>query len=100
MEVAQEHAPNLGDVSDREEEESPIEDKEPTKETMEIRLLRPVLGASSRPRIEVPAYDGSLNAEELVDWIGTMDKYFEYEEVDEEKRVKLVVTKLRGHGAL
>jgi hypothetical protein len=26
-----------------------------------------------------------------------MDKYFEYEEVDEEKKLKFVVTILRGH---
>ena len=29
-----------------------------------------------------------------------MDKYFDYEDVDEERRVRHVVTKLKGHVAL
>ena len=29
-----------------------------------------------------------------------MDKYFDYEDVDEEKRVRHVVTKLKGHATL
>ena len=44
----------------------------------------------------MPTYDGNFNAEELSDWMKTLDKYFDYEEVDEEIMVKFVVTKLRG----
>ena len=29
-----------------------------------------------------------------------MDEYFEYEEIDENKRVKFAVTRLKGHAAL
>jgi len=29
-----------------------------------------------------------------------MDKYFEYEEIKKDKRVKFVVTRLKGHAAL
>ena len=29
-----------------------------------------------------------------------MDKYFEYEEIDENKRVKFAVTRLKGHAEL
>ena len=45
----------------------------------------------------MPAYDGSLNVEKLIEWINTLDKYFNYEEVDEAKKVNFVVTKLREH---
>lgn len=55
---------------------------------------------SSRPQSEVPTYDGSLNVEELIDWINTLDKYFDYEGVYEAKKVKFVVTKLRGHALI
>lgn len=41
-------------------------------------------------------YDGSLHVEELINWINTLDKYFDYQEVDEVKKVKFAVTKLRG----
>jgi hypothetical protein len=39
----------------------------------------------------VPMYEGNLNVEELMDWINAMDTNFDYEEVDEEKRVKCAV---------
>ena len=45
-------------------------------------------------------YDGNLSAEGLIDWIGEIDRYFDYEEVEEDKKVKLVVTRLKGHAAL
>jgi hypothetical protein len=56
------------------------------------------LGA--RAKIEVPMYEGNLDVEELLDWIQSMDKYFDYEDVDEEKRVRHVVTRLKGHATL
>jgi hypothetical protein len=45
-------------------------------------------------------YEVNLDVEELLDWVSAMDKYFNYEDVDEEKRVRHVVTKLKGHAAL
>jgi hypothetical protein len=45
-------------------------------------------------------YEVNLDVEELLDWVRAMDKYFDYEDVDEEKRVRHVVTKLKGHATL
>ena len=45
-------------------------------------------------------YNGSLNPEELVEWINDMEKFFEYEEMNDEKKVKFAVTKLKGHASL
>jgi hypothetical protein len=45
-------------------------------------------------------YEGNLDVEEFLDWIRSMDKHFNYEYVDEEKRVKHVVTRLKGHASL
>ena len=45
-------------------------------------------------------YEGNLDVEELLDWIRSMDKYFNYEDVDEEKRVRHVVTRLKGYVGL
>ena len=36
----------------------------------------------------------------MINGISDLDKYFEYDEVDEENKVKFVVTKLQGHVAL
>ena len=41
---------------------------------------------------------GSLNPEELIDWINQLEEYFEYEDIDDPSRVKFVKVKLKGHG--
>jgi hypothetical protein len=45
-------------------------------------------------------YEGNLDVEELLDWIRDLDKYFDYEEIDDENKVKHVVTRLKGHATL
>ena len=52
------------------------------------------------PRLEFPTYDGSFIAEHLIEWISELDKYFEYDEIEEDKRFRLVVTRLKGHASL
>lgn len=42
-------------------------------------------------------YDGTLNGQELIEWINTLDMYFDHEEVDKSKKVKFSMTKPRGH---
>jgi hypothetical protein len=99
MEVAQRRAPNVGDIRDVESEE--VEFEEATREDVsEECLLREVVRLGARAKIEVPMYEGNLDAEELLDWIRSMDNTFEYEEVEEEKKVKHVVNKLKGHATL
>lgn len=70
------------------------EDNETTKF---IKMLEKVGG---KPKVEIPMYEGSLNTEELMDWMRSLDQYFDYEEVDERKMVKFAVTRLRGHVAI
>jgi len=62
--------------------------------------LRLVTKVGAKPNMEVAMYEGKLNVDELFDWINAMEKYFEYEEVDKEKKVKHVVTRLKGHATL
>ena len=63
-------------------------------------MLKQVLGSTSRPRPDLSNYNGSLNPEKLIDWINDMEKFFEYEEMNDEKKVKFAVTKLKGHASL
>ena len=65
--------------------------------TKVIKMLAKVGG---KTKVEIPMYEGSLNAEEVMDWIRSLDKYFDYEEVDEKKMVKFAVTRLRGHSTI
>ena len=88
-----------GDVSEV-ESKSEVEGEERTEEDIGMKILKAVIGASSKPRIEIAAYDGGLNPEELVDWINSMDKNFNFAEIPEDKKVKFAVTRLKGHAFL
>jgi hypothetical protein len=59
-----------------------------------------VFKLGARAKIDIPMYEGNLDAEELLDWIRSMEKYFDYEDVEEDKKVKHVVTRLKGHATL
>jgi hypothetical protein len=56
--------------------------------------------AGGRPKVEVPMYEGNLNVEELMDWISAMDKYFDFEEIEDKKKVRFAVTKLKRHASI
>jgi hypothetical protein len=99
MEAAQRRELDVGDVSDAESED--IEVEEVAREHVaEECLLREIVRLGARAKIEVPMYEGNLDAEELLDWIRSMDKYFDYGNVNGEKRVRHVVTRLKGHATL
>ena len=38
-----------------------------------------MMKASNRSRFEVPMYEGNLNVEEIMDWINSLNKYFDFE---------------------
>ena len=82
------------------EENEYAEEVEPQGDVNLVIFLKSVLATSSRPWSEVPRYDRSLNVEELIDWINTLNKYFNYEEVHEAKKVNFVATKQRGHASI
>ena len=83
---------HISDPSEVPEEEEAV--------TTEFRLLREVLGSSFRPKPELSIYNGSLKDENLIDWTSEMENYFEYEDIDENKKVKFAVTRLKGHATL
>ena len=87
-----------GDVS--EPKIASTEEEEHIAITPEMIFLKLVLKSSSKLRPEIPIYQEILNPEELIDQINDMKKLFNYEEMEEEKKVKFVVTKLKGHETL
>jgi hypothetical protein len=50
--------------------------------------------------MDIPMYEGKLDVEELLDCFRALDKYFNYEDVEEDKKVKHVITRLKGHATL
>ena len=53
-----------------------------------------------RPKPEVPTYQGGFDMNKHLDQINKMDKFFDYDETNEERKVKFVVTRLKGHASL
>jgi hypothetical protein len=63
-------------------------------------LFRDVARIGARAKMEIPMYEGNLDVEEILDWIRALDKYFDYEDVKEDKKVKHAITRLKGHASL
>jgi hypothetical protein len=101
METAQRRGVGAGDLSDSEVEEEAGHEEEVTAEDASTeRLIKAIARMSSKTKMDIPVYEGSLDAEELLDWIRALDTYFDYEDIEEDKKVRHAVTKLKGHAAL
>jgi hypothetical protein len=54
----------------------------------------------TKAKMDIPVYKVNIDVEELLDWIRALKTYFDYEDVEEDKKVMHVVTRLKGHAAL
>jgi hypothetical protein len=103
MEATQRRAIDDGDISDAERKEAVgqnVVGEVAGEDVAEERLLRAISRLGGRAKIEVAMYEGNLDAKELLDWIRSMDKYLDYEDIDEERRVRHAVTRLKVHATL
>ena len=50
--------------------------------------------------MEVSKFLGTLNPEDLIDWIGELEDYFELKDIEGPLRVRMAQTKLKGHATL
>ena len=64
------------------------------------RLLRVLSRENSKPNVEFVSYDGKLDTNVVLDWISDMEKFFEYENTLDNRKVKIAVTRLKGHALL
>jgi hypothetical protein len=98
MEVMETTKKRKLDTRDVNESEDTITSEEYGEEEKILeKLIRIVTKVSARLKPEVPMYEGNPNVEEFIYWINSLDKYFDYEDVDEEKNVKNAVTRIKGH---
>jgi hypothetical protein len=101
METTQRCTVSVGDLSDSESEiEAEREEEVTAEDASNKRLIRAIARMGARAKMDIPVYDRNLDAEELLDWIRALDKYFNYEDVKEDKKFKHVVTILKGYAAL
>jgi hypothetical protein len=101
METTQRCTISVGDLSDSESEiEVEHEEEFIVEDATNERLIRAIARMGVREKMEIPVYEGNLDAEDLLDWIRALDTYFDYEDIEEDKKVKHAVTRLKGHAAL
>jgi hypothetical protein len=100
METTQRCTVNVGHISKDERENEDENEEIAVEDVVEECLFKAVARIGARAKMDIPMYEGNLDVEELLDWIRTLDKYFNYEDVEEDKKFKHVVTRLKGNVAL
>ena len=102
MEIRQRHTTDVGDISESKNEydaghgEEEVTSADATNE----HFLKVVARMGAKVKMDIPVYEGNLDVEELLDWIRALDTYFDYEDIEEDKKVRHAVTRLKGHAAL
>lgn len=51
-------------------------------------------------KVEIPEFEGQLNPDDFVEWMNTVERVFEYKDVPDDKKVKLVALKLRRYASI
>jgi hypothetical protein len=94
METSQRRKDDVGDISESEDEDDAGHGEEeiPAEDAASERLLKAVARMSAKVKMDIPVYKGNLDVEELLDWIRALDTYFDYEDVEEDKKVRHAVT--------
>jgi hypothetical protein len=102
IETTQKQIVDTGDASEFENKnEARLEEEEVVVEdAAEERLFRAISRIGVRAKMDILMYEGNLDIEEILDWFRALDKYFDYEDIEEDKKLKHVVTILKGHVAL
>ena len=99
VENSQRRGTHLDDVSD-DEANVPNPNPEPKEDCDEARLMRVLSRANAKLAIEVTPYDGKLDINVVLDWISNIEKFFDYENTPNNRKVNIAFTKLKGHASL
>ncbi|XP_074305665.1 uncharacterized protein LOC141640886 [Silene latifolia] len=51
-------------------------------------------------KVEIPDFHGSLNPEDLLDWLRSVERVFEFKNYDDRKAFKVAILKLKGYASL
>ncbi|XP_058184843.1 uncharacterized protein LOC131302299 [Rhododendron vialii] len=103
--VAFQQPPLNTHFTEEEEERSAAEDEENpfARDLARRRDRRPTDTGSHRweagLKIDLPEFHGTLQPEEFLDWLFSIEEILEFKEVPENKRVPLVATRFRGRAA-
>ena len=82
---------------DEEEEGEPEEEEEDPKEVRMAKLAKATRNEDRRVRTDLPTYGGKMDDEELIDWFGAIENFFECEGIEDKDKVKIAKSRLKGH---
>jgi len=51
-------------------------------------------------RVEIPEFEGKLDADEFLEWLHIVVRIFEYKEVPEDNKAKLIALRMRKYASL
>jgi len=51
-------------------------------------------------KVDIPEFEGHLDSDLFLDWLWMVERVFDYKDVSEEKKVKLVALKLRKYASI
>ena len=88
FEVARSHVEDRVDCMER-----PMEDKVGWLDRFGAQL-------KLKHKMDVSNFLGTLNPEDMIDWIGELEDYFELEDIGDLLRLRLAQTKLKGNASL
>lgn len=58
------------------------EEVRPSRQSVDEAVGQAIRGSRGKAKVEAPCFGGSLNLKDLLDWIGYLEKYFEWEEIE------------------
>jgi hypothetical protein len=101
METVQRCTTSVRDLSDSESDvEDEREEEVAAEDAANECLIKSIARMGAKMKMDIPFYEGNLDAEELLDWIRALDTYLDYEDVEEDKKVRHAVMRLKGHATL
>ncbi|KAK0596705.1 hypothetical protein LWI29_018263 [Acer saccharum] len=50
-------------------------------------------------KVEIPEFEGKMQPDEFIEWLNTVDRIFEYQEVPEHRKVEKQQKEIRGRGS-
>jgi len=51
-------------------------------------------------KVDIPEFEGQLDPDQFIDWLQTVERVFEYKDIPDDKKVKLVALKLRRYASI
>ena len=91
-----------GSVRVGEEEDEPLSDgssKGDDSPRYPRRELRQVTHFNEF-KVDIPEFEGKLDPDDLLEWLQTVERVFEYKEIPDEQKVKIIALKLRKYASL